>query len=169
MVVHLACQQLLNESEFANRINIENDNYIIGNLGSPACPIYVPSLGRIIGAVFMEGGAINKLHIYDHDAEILEPFMEFYGIEPYTYTYVFSPSECEYRTEYSPMIKPYNYSPYKGPNPSSLPLCVVSEDENIRSVLREDDEEMGYVIARKLQNGEPITKLKSATQRSRHA
>lgn len=94
-----------------------------------------------------------------HNTDLVDKFIEDYNVEPYTYIYCINRNIPQ-------NIKPFTYYvSYNiiADNITSSPLCVVYDGSyNIDSVLKERDEEMEYAVAKKLQNGEPLTKLKSA-------
>jgi len=161
-------ERLLNESEFAktwcNEYNgyerhlpVMNDGILFTQYTSR----YDPDTHFIAELkYFSNEGEITLLSLLIFDNDMTNDFIKTYKIEPYTYTYCFRSQNI------SPEIKPFTYLPSINNvfiEESSLPICVVYKGNcDVPSVLKEYDTDMEYAVAKKLQNGEPITKLKSA-------
>ena len=160
-----ACKRLLGESKFAETWDVD-----------------VPGYYRVEDTTWEDGDyllyyeADNRAHIADllHDTDPWDliisydgtnnasDFIRDYNVAPYTYTLclikpITDDSEFKPFTYYTP------HAIFNGEEPEQLPLCVVYNcQHNIPSVLKVRDNKMEYTVAKKLQNGEPITTLKSA-------
>lgn len=163
-----ACKRLLNESKFAEICDTEMPGYSIETVSNLVSSIILyrdPNEEyKCMAHVTLDSDG-SLITLYIQQSANAARFILDYEIEPYTYTY-----NVKRDDEFLNDIKPFTYSvtecvPHEVSlnNAERLPVCVVYDGKyNIPSVLKIRDNEMEYTVARKLQNGEPITMLKSA-------
>ena len=165
------CKRLLQESKFTKCRNTSNNTHRDVSLDRDnGCTFYDRKHRLIIAELYFDGDSLCELKILDVPHELLKKFMEFYDVEPYTYTFV--PDSELKRDEYSPLIKPFTYdTTYYEPiyhDKAPLPVCIKYEGiYNIESIVNyECGDEIVYNIAKKMQNKEAITVIKSAQYKS---
>ena len=191
MQVYPACQQLLNESEFAKTWKVKRDGYGVsayrktGNYYfAHICKCYDDATTAIIIAELhylgygYDDNILLSLLIHSNGTfDMIDDFIRDYNIAPYTYIV----SHVSINA-IPPNIKPFAYILIRVndtfQNVEQLPLCIVyTGDFNVNSVFRYNDISecdtnpcgLEYEAATRLQKNIPLTKLKSANNLARLA
>ncbi len=146
----MACKRLLRESRFVERWDEPNEYYNLTNFCG-GYSYWSISSKEIVAELYIENEELDSLCIYDSTERSLVHFIDYYGIEPYTYSF----GPIGYVDACPSIIKPFTYSFISVCDSRRLPICVkYIWGDRVKAVITEDlDEETEYTIARQMQSG----------------